>query len=118
VAAEVIANTALRFLPARKVRIGACHFEKFLVKNESGERMGALEGFIVEPGARKIRYAVVHPRGLLAQPCLVPLPGTRIDAESETLVVDGSLSGCEPFDRSSYPKFSDEDVVTAVFAAA
>lgn len=117
-AAEVTANTALRFLPARKVRIGACHFEKFSVKNESQERIGALEGFIVEPGARKIRYAVVNPRGLFAQPCLVPIPGTRINAESETLFVDGPLSGCEPFDRSSYPAFSDEDVVTAVFAAA
>jgi hypothetical protein len=118
VAAQVTANTALRFLPARKVRIGACHFEKFAVKNESGERIGALAGFIVDPGARKTHHAVVHPRGLFAQPCLVPIPGIRINAESETLFVDGPLSRCEPFDRSRYPEFSDEDVMTAVFAAA
>lgn len=117
-AAQVIANTALRFLPAQKVRCGACHFEQFAVKNGSEERIGALEGFIVDPPARKVRYVVVNPHGLFTRPRLVPMPGARIDAESEALLVAGSLSRCEPFDRALYPDLSDEDVLTAVFAAA
>jgi PRC-barrel domain len=117
VAAQTVANKTLRFLPADKARFGLCHFEKFAVKNDSAERIGELEGFIIDPPARKIRFVVVHPRGLFSRPCLVPLPGARIDAESEALHVDETLSRCEPFDSSRYPELSDDDVITALFAA-
>jgi hypothetical protein len=114
---ETTANTALRFLPADRTRFGRCQIEKFAVKNESAEPIGELEGFIIDPPARKIRYVVVHPRGFLSRPCLVPLPGTRLDTESATLLVEEPLSGCEPFDAARFPEVSDEDVLTAVFAA-
>jgi len=117
VARETAANTALRFLPAERVRCGACHFEQFAVKNESAEPIGKLEGFIVDPPARKIRFVVVHPRGVLSRSCLVPLSDARLDQEAEALLVDAPLSRCEPFDSSRYPEVSDEDVITAVFAA-
>jgi PRC-barrel domain len=117
VAAQIPANKALRFLPAEKARYGVCQFEKFAVKNESAERIGVLEGFIIDPPARKIRYAVVHPRGFFTRPCLVPVPGARIDAREEALLVDESLSSCEPFDASRFPELSDDDVLTALFAA-
>jgi hypothetical protein len=94
-----------------------CQFENFAVKNDSAEPIGELEGFIIDPPARKIRYVVVHPRGFFARPCLVPVLGARLDTESEALLVDGSLSRCEPFDRSSYPDLTDDDVLTALFAA-
>jgi PRC-barrel domain len=117
VAAEIPANKTLRFLPAEKARFGLCHFEKFAVKNDSAERIGELEGFIIDPPARKLRYVVVHPRGMFSRPRLVPLPGARIDAQSEALLVDESLSRCEPFDSARYPEISDDDVITALFAA-
>jgi hypothetical protein len=94
-----------------------CQFEKFAVKNDAAEPIGNLEGFIIDPPARKIRYVVVNPRGLFSRPCLVPVPGARLDGEAEALLVDEPLSRCEPFDASRYPEVSDEDVITAVFAA-
>lgn len=117
--AQTAANKTLRFLPAEKARLGLCHFEKFAVKNDSAERerIGELEGFIIDPPARKIRYVVVHPRGMFSRPRLVPLPGARIDAQSEALLVDESLSRCEAFDEARYPELSDDDVITALFAA-
>lgn len=114
---QTAANTALRFLPAGRASCRVCQFEKFAVKNDAAEPIGELEGFIIDPPARKIRYMVVHPRGLLSRSCLVPLSDARLDAEAEALLVDEPLSRCEPFRASRYPEVSDEDVLTAVFAA-
>ena len=114
---KTAANTALRFLPAGRVKFGMYQFAKFSVKNESAEPIGNLAGFIIDPPARKIRYVVVNPRGLFSRPCLVPVPGARLDGEAEALLVDEPLSRCEPFEASRYPVVSDEDVITAVFAA-
>lgn len=117
-ALETTVNKALRFLPVERVRCGVYNFEHFAVRNESAEPIGDLEGFIVDPPARKVRYAVVNPRGLFARPRLVPVPGARVDTESEALLVDGPpLSRCETYDSSRFPELSDEDVLTAVFAA-
>jgi hypothetical protein len=115
--AEIAANTALRFLPAERVRCGVYRFERFAVKNEAAEPIGDLAGFIIDPPARKVRFAVVNPRGLFARPCLVPVADARLDSEAEALMVNDSLSGCEAFDRARFPEISDEDVLTAVFAA-
>jgi hypothetical protein len=94
-----------------------CQFEKLAVKNDAAEPIGDLKGFIVDPPARKVRFVVVHPRGTFSRSRLVPMPGARLDAESEALLVDEPLSDCERFDASRYPEVSDEDVLTAVFAA-
>lgn len=110
-------ESTLRYLPARRVRCGVYNGQSLSVENESAEPIGDLDGFIVDPPARKVCYAVVHPRGIFARPRLVPLPGTRLDAEREALLVDGPLSRCEPFDAARFPELSDEDVLTAVFAA-
>jgi hypothetical protein len=48
---------------------------------------------------------------------LVPLPGARLDPEREALLVEGPLSGYERFEASRFPEMTDEDVLTAVFAA-
>jgi PRC-barrel domain len=114
---ETAANKALRFLPVERVRCGVYNFEHFAVKNEAAESIGDLEGFIVDPPARKVRYAVVNPHGFFARPRLVPVPGTRVDTEHEALLVDDPISRCEPFESSRFPELSDEDVLTAVFAA-
>jgi hypothetical protein len=111
------AQTSLRYLPADRVKCGEYRFEQLAVKNASAEPIGDLDGFIVDPPARKVRFAVVHPRGMFATRRLVPVPGVRFDPSRDALLVDASISRCEPFDASRFPEFSDEDVMTAVFAA-
>jgi hypothetical protein len=112
------ANSPFRYLPARRVRCGVFNGKSLRVVNDSAQSIGNLDGLIIDPSARKARFVVIQPRGFLPQqPRLVPLPGARLDPEREALLVEGPLSGYERFEASRFPEMTDEDVLTAVFAA-
>jgi hypothetical protein len=114
---ERAVKSPLRYLPARRVRCGVFNGKALRVENDSAEPIGKLDGFLIDPSARKARFVVVHSRGFLPQPRLVPLEGARLNPEREALLVEGPLSRYEAFEASRFPEMSDEDVLTAVFAA-
>jgi hypothetical protein len=110
---------ALRYIPAKSVRLGRTPIPRLAVRNDSQQELGKLDGFVVEPGSRKLRYAVVQPKGLFEKPRLVTLDGARLDSTNDgsLLIEEEAIKSCEPFDAGRYPRFSDEDLLTAVFAA-
>jgi hypothetical protein len=111
------ANSVFRYLPARRVRCGVFNGKALHVENESAEPIGKLDGFLIDPSARKALFAVVQPRGFFPQPRLIPLEGARLDPQREALLVEGPVSQYERFEAARVPEMSDEDVLTAVVAA-
>jgi PRC-barrel domain len=116
--AKALDRDALRYIPAGQVRWGGTPLPRLNVRND-GEPLGKLEGFIISPSARRVRYAVVQPYGFFEKPRLVPLAGARLDKANggSLLVDDEEISRCETFDAERYPRMSDDDLLTAVFAA-
>jgi hypothetical protein len=116
--AKVLNRDALRYIPAGQVRWGGTPLPRLTVRN-GAEPLGKLEGFIISPSSRKVRYAVVQPYGFFEKPRLVPLADARIDQENggSLRIDDEEITRCETFEADRYPRMSDDDLLTAVFAA-
>jgi hypothetical protein len=116
--AKALDGDTLRYIPAGQVRWGGTPLPRLTVRNGS-EQLGKLEGFIICPSTRKVRYAVVQPYGFFEKPRLLPLAGAHLEHENggSLQVDDEEISRCEKFDAERYPRMSDDDLLTAVFAA-
>ena len=99
-------------------RLEAPFVEPFEVQTRHGVKVGAFDGVVVDPAARGVRYLVVDRGRLFHERRLIPLGPTHIDREHHALrlVDDVDPSEWETFDARNYPPFSDEDLVTAMFA--
>ena len=89
------------------------------VRDRDGQRIGRFNGIIFEPAKGRVRYLVVAAAGLFRQTrYLVPLDPTQIDVENHALRVGlekSDLAQCPRFDPDTYPDFSDEDLLEAMF---
>jgi hypothetical protein len=80
-----MANLALRYLPARNVENGAAAFG-VVVRSLDGQAIGRLEGFMMDPTSRTLRYFVVDTRtGLRLLRRLVPFVPAWLDFEHGAL---------------------------------
>jgi PRC-barrel domain protein len=89
------------------------------VRTRAGNKIGTFDGVIVEPTERRVRYIVVDRGRILHHRCLIPMPDARLDAEHHALsldVDDADASDWQQFDPSTFPPFSDDDLITAMFA--
>jgi PRC-barrel domain len=71
-------------------------------------KVGRLDGIVVDPMERRVRYLVVdnerHPNH---HTYLIPIGATRVDLERQALCVDGDdLVRCQEFDRNAFRSFS------------
>jgi hypothetical protein len=90
------------------------------LRSPDDQILGNLEGVIIDPTERRLRYFVVESSsGFRIRRYLVPVDGgARVESDSCTLRLDvapDDLSACEEFD-GSVREFSDEDLVAATFA--
>src|SRR5688572_20225825 len=92
----------LRYLNATRIEGPLPTFNGLDVRDSKGRRVGRLDGIIIDPAERRLRYLVVDDGGFLENHrYLIPLQRTRIDAERPALWVDvdsADLGGCEDFD--------------------
>lgn len=80
-----MANVALRYLPARDVENGNAAFG-MIVRALDGQALGRLEGFMIDPAARTLRYFVVDTRrGRRLMRRLLPFVPAWLDAEHRVL---------------------------------
>jgi hypothetical protein len=86
-----------------------------LLDDES--RVGELDGIIVDPGTRQVRYFVIDADG---PRYLLPLCSTRLDHTENSLhmMAPDESEECKTFYPVDYPEFEDEDVVEFMFAQA
>ena len=107
----------LRYLDAGHVEHPTGTLEGLAVCTDQNEQIGCVDGVLIEPATRRVRYFVVdtvrraqdsHERCVLAADSPVVL-----DLSERTLRVGGVID-MEPLLDQVQP-FSDEDVLTALF---
>ena len=111
-------RTRLRYLSADHVEGPRSTFERFEVRNVDDEKIGRLDGVLVDPPARRMRYLVVDVGTFRHRLHLVPLEATRVDHDAHALRVDmerDDMASAPPFDPHTVVRFSDEDLLTAMF---
>jgi hypothetical protein len=85
------------------------------------ETVGRLDGMIIDPSERHVRYFVVRSRNWLKTHLyLVPATPARLDSERKTLHVDISaedLPQLREIRPDTFHRYSDDDLIAALFSA-
>jgi hypothetical protein len=119
-AAKANPDTAdLRYLEANNVRCAAGTLADFRVCTEDAESLGSIQGVLISPSARRCEYFVVESKGIFShRRFLIPFDAEVVQDEPGTLKVHGKRDELElqAFTPSSVPEFSDEDLLTTMFA--
>ena len=116
-------NSDLCYLEAGKVTGPSGGLNGVTLSTEQDEALGTLDGVVIEPAERRIRYFVVKRRGWLRNHryLLSADRPTHITDDRRTLrlpVEPDELASCEEFDATSIPPFSDEHLLTALFSTS
>jgi hypothetical protein len=110
----------LRYLEANSVRCSAGSLSDFRVCTEDSQPLGNVAGVLISPTTRRFQYFVVESSGLLKhRRFLVPVDaGASLQEEFNTLRIAARKDelDLETFTPSSVPAFSDEDLITTMFA--
>lgn len=112
-----MAGVDLRFLGAAQVEGPGGTFAGFEICSRDNETVGTLDGVLIDPPARRVRYFVLK---LADRPihCLLPsdMP-VRIEADRHVGWIESTLADLdlEPYDKDTALPFSDEDALMAMF---
>jgi hypothetical protein len=116
---DTSAVSRLRYVDAHHVQSDGACLDRLDVRAEAGQRIGALDGMIVDVEARRVRYFVVLSGTCLApQRQLLPFFSARLDRNNRSLRVDFDRALTAPFsqlDRDALPTFAGDDQTTAFF---
>ena len=119
---DSIADARLSYLDAESVRGPFRTYRDFSVSNDEDGDLGQLDGIVVDAEARRVRYLVVAAGGTFSRRrYLLPFSPTRIDARRHTLCVEAhkaDLVRCAKFEPRAFHRYSDDDLVNAMFADA
>lgn len=103
----------LRYLDADDLDDSVVDFDDLDVYGSDGEKLGELDGFLVEPTAARVLYAVVDSGGwFTSRRLLLPVEHATVDREAKSLRVNvskGSLRGYPEFDEDRFGTFNDEE---------
>jgi PRC-barrel domain len=115
------ASTSLRYLPAGSAEIAGSPCKDITIRAASGDAVGRLQGFIVDPIARRLRYFVVRTGGLLSKARLLPIETAGVDLGERTidLLDDAENDHGRPtqlFRPELFPRFSDDDLLATLFS--
>jgi hypothetical protein len=107
-------SSRLRYVDADEVGSEVIDFDGLKVRRPDGEKLGEVDGFIVDRDARRAYYVVVDSGGWFkSQQYLVPIGHARLDDDGDALVLDvtrESISRYPEFDRDSFERFDDEEL--------
>src|SRR5690349_16839291 len=102
----------LRFLEAARVEHPDGTLDGFEVCTVTEERLGSIEGVLIEPAQRRVRYFVVGRRGWRRKRYLVPAEcHARLDSDEARIYVEAGGREVRPYGSGDVPRFSDEDVL-------
>lgn len=114
-----LANEALRYVTADHVDTPMGSLGDAVVVSPSGDKLGHLDGIVIDPAKRRAPFMVVAVRKLLrTHRYLLPLAPSRID-ERHVLHVDvepHQLNQLPEVPAARIPSFSDDDLITALFS--
>lgn len=113
-------TSALRYLDATDVHGPAGALGHVAVRGGDDHKLGELDGVLIDPAERRVRFLVIESRGWLgATRYLLPADElARICDDGRSLSMDVAsrdLAACPIFERGSVPSFSDDDLIDALF---
>lgn len=104
----------LRYLDADDVSDAVVEYDGLDVQGPDGDRLGEVDGFIVDAQAGRVYYVVVDSGGWFSSNrMLLPIGHATLDPEGKSLRVDVSrdaLIRYPQFDEERFRAFSDEDL--------
>jgi hypothetical protein len=105
-----------RYLPASRVQAGSCRLDDMCVKANDGRELGRLIGFVVDPGAHRIRSLVVESD---ARQLEVPMGPLQLDPRAQSLqMVDCPADAPTAFSLENTPVIEDAELWVPVFHSA
>jgi hypothetical protein len=113
-------GTHLRYLDASKINSPAGSLSDIDVESEDGKEMGDLDGVLIDPAARRIRYYVVALRKRLGRRrYLLPADEpAQLEPDRKTLRfrINSAIESFPEFRKSDVRDFTEFDMVNAMFA--
>ena len=104
----------LRYVSVKDLDGGRQTFEDFTVEDPGGERLGVLEGFVVNVNDTRPYYAVVDGGGWFkSKHFLLPIGHVALDNESHRLIADVTKDHVKRypgFDLDEFRKLSDDEL--------
>jgi len=114
-------DTRLRYIEAARIDSPAGKLDDAVVVSTSKATLGKLEGVLVDPALRRVQFYVIESgRPTEEHHYLLPLMPARIDTTRRSLEVDfetDDLDQLDDVEPDTFPRFSDEDLITAMFAS-
>jgi hypothetical protein len=115
------ATESLRYLEANAVECPGGKLDGLSLVSKDDEAIGEIDGVLIDPGTRQLRYFVVErPRLFNRRRYLVPADAPAVVVRDDRSVrVEVPLENVERerFDSRAVPRFSDDDLLTAMFAS-
>ena len=118
--AQLPATSELSYLDASKVTSPAGALSELDVLSADGRRLGSIEGVVIDAAARHVRYLSVRSSGwfggrryLVQADQLGQIEGER---KALRLLVDLKNEAVHGLDPAALRKFSDDDLLAAMFA--
>lgn len=107
-------SSRLQYVDADEVGSELVDFDGLKVRRPDGDKLGEVEGFIIDREAQRAYYVVVDSGGWFrSREFLVPIGHTRLDDDGDALVLDvtrESISRYPEFDHDSFERFTDEEM--------
>ena len=113
----------LRYLEASRVESPEGDLGGLTVQTQADETLGKLDGVLIDPHERRLRYFVVRAPGLIRKRRYLISADhpVRVEQERNTLRVDThgeDVANSDEFDLRTVREFSPEDAVAAMFKRA
>jgi sporulation protein YlmC with PRC-barrel domain len=111
-------TSELSYLDASKVTSPAGVLSELDVLSAEGQRLGSIEGVVIDAAGRHVHYLAVRLSGWLGRRRYLVQADQlgQIEGKGLRLLVDLRNAVVHGLDASAIRKFSDEDVVTAMLA--
>lgn len=112
---------ALRYLNADSVECPVGTLDGMNLVSQDDEALGRIDGVLIDPSKRQIRYYVIDASRLFTRRrYLVPADSPAVVVPEHKVLrmqVPSESIGRQRFDERSVARFSDDDLLTAMFAS-
>ena len=112
-------TNSLRYLDADAVECPSGKLEGLTVFSKDDETLGVIKGVLIDPMTRQLRYYVINAARMFnRRRYLVPADTPAVMLPEGALRVEALSDNIERqrFDSRAVPRFSDDDLLAAMFA--
>jgi len=107
-------SSRLRYADADEIGSEVVDFDGLKVRTPDGDKLGEVDGFIVDPDTQRAYYVVVDSGGWFrSRQFLVPIGHAQMDDDGDALVLDvtrETITEYPEFDRDSFERFDEDDL--------